>query len=199
VQQAVMYADYTGVKQSFNIDDVNGLQSIYGAIPANSHGNSSLSTATNITGQINASGQVAVSGLAITGSSDQDFFEVTVPASTTGSMTVSIQATGLSSLAPRVTIYNGNRTAIAQTSNANLYGSTATYTLTNVSPGQVYYIRATAANTGAGCAGAYGLLVNFGSQRQPTIAPPYTTVATAQGASSTGNAGAETTGAGSGG
>jgi hypothetical protein len=61
----------------------------------------------------------------------------------------------------------------------NSYGATATYTVNNVRPGQVYYIAATAAdlsNNVPGSNGAYGLLVNFGSQPQAPIAPPNTVV-----------------------
>lgn len=177
IAQADMYAFYNGIKQSLYSDDVSGIQSLYGPIPADSVNNGQLSTATNITGLIDGNGQIALSGAAeeIAGSTDQDFFVVTVPSSTTGQMTVSMQTANLSSLAPRVTVYDSSGRGLAQAMNANGFGTTATLTISNVAPGQTYYIRAIAANTGPGSVGTYGLLVNFGSSPQAPI-PGLTTV-----------------------
>jgi hypothetical protein len=179
IQQAVMYGLYNGIKQTFNTDDVSGIQSVYGPVAADTTNNGQIATATNITSLIDSNAQIAYTGEAITSATNQDFFQVTVPSNTTGSMTVSIQATNLSSLAPRVTVYNASGQGLAQAMNANGYGTTATLTINNVSPGQVYYIRATAANTGAGSVGSYGLLVNFGSAAQAPI-PGLTTVVASQ-------------------
>jgi hypothetical protein len=84
-------------------------------------------------------------------------------------MVVSMQTNNLSSLSPRVTVFDASGHGLAQAVNSNMYGSTATVTISNVSPGQVYYIRLISGNTGPGSVGAYGLLVNFGSQAQAPI------------------------------
>src|SRR5262249_19646488 len=120
--------------------------------------------------------QVAVSGLNLSGTQEYDYFYVTVPSGTTGTMTVSMQSTNLSSVSPRLTVLCDNKVAIGTSSLPNSYGATATVTVTGVTPGQGFYIRCSAAS-GMGSYGAYGLEVNFGSGTQPPIAPPITVVA----------------------
>jgi hypothetical protein len=171
---AVMYAYYNGVKQSLTSDDIAGIQSIYGAYPA-SMGYTSVSTADNVTSLIDGNGQIALGGQHITGASDNAYYAVTVPANTTGTMTVTVQSTTLSSLAPRVGVYNGSKTLLGSIGTSSLGGS-VTMIVNGVSPGQVYYIRAVG-NVTPGSFGAYGLLVNFGSGSQSTIQPPNTVVA----------------------
>jgi hypothetical protein len=195
VQQAVMYASYNGVKQSLTTDDVAGIQSVYSAPPVNS-ANASASSAIDLTPMINGSGQVTLGGQYDGSAAQQTWYKVTVPGATTGTMTVSMQSTNLSELSPKVTIYNSSVQGIAQVANANTYGSTATVTLNGVTAGQVYYIRAMAANTGATGVGAYGLLVNFGSQAQAPVAPPNTVMASQ--ASQGDGSSAETSGGGGG-
>ncbi len=103
---------------------------------------------------------------------------MTVPNNTTGTMTITMQVTGLSELSPRITVFNANQVGLGQTMLPNSLGSVnATYTLNNVQPGQVYYIRAGAANTGPGSDGAYGLEVMMGTTKLGLLPPPYTTVA----------------------
>lgn len=193
ITQADMYAFYNGIKQSLNSDDLSGIQSLYGPVPADSVNNGQLSSATNITGLIDGNAQIALSGAAeeIASATDQDFFVVTVPSTTTGQMTVSMQTANLSSLAPRITVYDSNGRGLAQAMNTNGFGTTATLTISNVTPGQTYYIRAIAANAGPGSVGTYGLLVNFGSSPQPPI-PGLTTVVASQ-ADQGGGSSSETT------
>jgi hypothetical protein len=175
VTTAVMYAYYNNIKQNLVSDDVSGIQSIYGAYPNDPINNGSFATAQNITGLINGNAQIALPNQSLAGTSDNDFFVVTVPANTTGSMTVSMQTTNLSSGSPDVIIYNSNHTLAGFTSLPNSFGATATYTVTGVTPGQTYYIRALAASP-LGSYGAFGLLVNFGSSPQAPIPPPNTVV-----------------------
>ena len=107
---------------------------------------------------------------------DINWYQVIVPASTTGHMVVTMQSSKLSSLIPKVTVYNGNLQG-AVVATGSTYGATVSVTISGVTPGQTWYIKAMAAVSGAGCIGSYGLLVNFGSSPQAAIAPPYTVVA----------------------
>lgn len=175
VYNAVMNAYYTGANQQPVADDVSGIQSVYGAQPADTDTNRSFAAATNITGLTDGNGQIAISNLHLSGGQDSDLFYVTAPANTTGTMTVSMQSTGLSSVAPRLAIYNNAKVGLRQVSVPNAYGTTATIQVTGVTPGQGFYIRAGAAS-GLGSFGAYGLLLNFGSAAQAPIAPPNTVV-----------------------
>jgi hypothetical protein len=175
IDTADMYASYHGADQSLTSDDVAGIQSIYGT-PQPDGSNTSHNSALNITPDINGNGQIALANLDICTNVDVDWYEVTVPASTTGQMVVTMQSSGLSSLIPKVTVYNGNLQGAVLATGSN-YGDTVSVTISGVTPGQTWYIKAMAAASGAGDIGSYGLLVNFGSSPQAAIAPPSTVVA----------------------
>ena len=50
-------------------------------------------------------------------------------------------------------------------------------TITGVTAGQTYYIKALDDTTGPGAIGSFGLAINFGSQTLSPVAPPNTVVA----------------------
>ena len=176
IATADMYANYGGAKQALTSDDTTGIQSIYGARPPDTAGNNSYTRATDITPYINGAGQVSLANLGITTSNDVDWYKVTVPTQTVGTMTVTMQSSNLSSLIPSVTVYNASLQVAGGSTGTN-YGDTASVTVSGIQPGQVWYIKALAGTTGPGYVGANGLLVNFGSSPQSAIAPPYTAVA----------------------
>ncbi len=120
--------------------------------------------------------QVAIPGLYVANNADQQWFRVFVPWNTSGQMTVTMQSTNLSSLSPRVALFDSNGYGLTQASALNVYGATVGLTY-SVSPGQVYYIRASSAGASAGGDGSYGLEINLGSSSQAPIAPPNTAVA----------------------
>lgn len=177
ITAAEMYASYKTLQQTLYSDDISGIQGLYGAPAADTINNGSFSTATDISSLIDGNAQISLGGQYITSATDYDYFKVTVPSTTNGTMVVTMQATNLSSLAPRVAVFNSNTATIGQTVAVNGYGHTVSFTVNGVSPGQVYYIRCSVGNTGPGSDGAYGLLVNFGPYAQSPVAPPYTTVA----------------------
>ena len=178
VSTADMYAYYQGLRQSPTADDISGIQAVYGTTPTDTDTNTTINSATNITSLMTSNGQVSLGNLSIAKLSDQDWFYVTAPANTTGSMTVTMQGAGLSMVNPRMTVYNSAKTGIAQNQSNTNFGGNATVTITGVTAGQGFYVRASPA-TSPGATGAYGLLVNFGSATQALIAPPFTTVAAA--------------------
>src|SRR5262249_8818286 len=116
ISNAVMYAYYNGIKQSLTTDDVAAVQSVWGAYPSDGVDNGSFAAAQNITPLIDARGQVALGGQSLSGTQDYDYYVVTVPASTTGAMTVSMQSSNLSSVAPRLVVYNSAKAAVGQVS-----------------------------------------------------------------------------------
>ena len=95
-----------------------------------------------------------------------DWFYVQAPANTSGTMTVSMQATGFSMLQPDVAVVNGPFTQLLGETASPYYNSTATVTVTGVTPGAGFYIRCGSTTTLPGH-GAYALEVNFGSGQQP--------------------------------
>src|SRR5262249_17890433 len=140
------------------------------------------SQASDITNYINSNGQLTISSLDSTptgGSIDPDWYKITVPSSTAGTMTVRMQSTNLSLLAPSLAVFNSAGSTILGQQTSNNMGDTVTVTLPKVSAGQVYDIRCQGATTGVSGFGAYGLQVNFSSLSQASIPPPDTTVASA--------------------
>lgn len=169
VTSAVMYADYEGVRQALTTDDIQGIQSVYGARVAAS--DTSYTNATSIA--LNGAHQAVVTGVQIAGPGNTNWYSVVVPSGTSGTLSVTMQSSNLSLLEPSLTLYNSNPTGLAQVSTTS-YGGTVTITLTGVSTGQLYYIRAGAATNGPGSGGAYGLSVNAGTGTMPAISPPNT-------------------------
>jgi hypothetical protein len=181
ISTADMYATYNAIKQSLTPDDSSGIQSIYGArqqdaIDQIGLGNSS-STAFDLTPYLNASAQSAVPNLDITTNTDSDWFIVTAPSNTSGTLTVTMQSSNLSSLSPKVLVYNASLQGLGSAAAANVYGATVTVTIPGVTAGQKYYIKAMAANGGSSGVGAYGLNVNLGTGTMAPIPPPNTYVA----------------------
>jgi len=182
ITSADMYAYYTGVNQWADPDDVAGMQSIYGARPddpfVNTRGFAGFAAAPDISSRI-WYGQFVIPGLDIASYATADVFRVTAPATTTSTLTVTMQSTGLSEVSPRVQVYVANGTgyrSIGLQQAPTSFGATVSVTIPNVVPGQVYYIKTTSAN-GLVQAGNYGLLVNFGPYYQSPIPPPNTVVA----------------------
>jgi hypothetical protein len=181
VAGSVMYGTYSGIDQSLSSDDQAGIQSVYGARQFDIYNNAgkrdnTYMTATNINSTINSSSQIAIPGLDITTAGDSEWFYVNVPASTSGTMSVSVQSSNLSSLSPEVQVYSSALSLVGQASAQNSMGATVSVSNISVKASQGFYIKVMAAG-GPGPIGGYGLLVNFGSPTQAPIAPPNTVVA----------------------
>jgi hypothetical protein len=180
VSTAVMYGTYNGIKQALTSDDIAGLQSIYGTRQFdqfNSGGqhNSTFATAANINSYFASNAQIAIPSLDITMAGRAEWFYVNVPSTTKGVMTVTVQSSNLSSLAPSLQVYNASLSLVGSASAPNTFGATISVS-SSVASGQGYYIKVAGAG-GPGPIGGYGLLVNFGNQAQAAIPPPNTVVA----------------------
>jgi hypothetical protein len=179
ITTACMYAYYNGMKQTLTTDDTTGIQSVWGARAAdqfNSNGQSNglYSRAANITSYIDGNGQIAIPKLDITGLGQTEWYYVTVPSTTTGTMVAKMQSSNLSTLSPKLTVFNASLQALGTVS-STAYGGTVSFSVSGVQSGQSYYIR-TNGMAGGAMIGGYGLEVNFGSVSQPPIAPPNTVV-----------------------
>ena len=182
---AELWASYNGSKQALHADDIDGIRSIYSArqgdfFDANG-ANNTASTADNPATYIDGTGRLSLTGLDITpdpttGAADIDWFRVTAPATTTGTLTVRMQSTGLSVLSPNLAVYNAAGNSILGQQSSQNFGDTVIVTLNGVTAGQTYLIRAAGATTGTSGYGAYGLQVNFGSTPQAPIAAPATAI-----------------------
>ncbi len=168
VSTAVMYGTYNGIKQALTSDDISGIQSIYGTpqfdqFNTGAKRNNSYSTATAINSFL-SNNQISLSGLDITTDGDSEWFSVNVPSTSNGTMSVSAQSSALSSLSPKLQVYNSSLSLIGEAGTIGSLGATFSVSA-SVQPGQEYYIKVLSAS-GPGPIGAYGLEVNFGSQPQ---------------------------------
>jgi Matrixin len=183
---AAMWPAYTGAKQVLSTDDTAGIRTIYNSrqndfFDANGT-NDLASEADNISSYIDSNGQLTLSALDSTtpvmiGSNDTDWYRITVPATTTGTMVVRMQSTNLSLLSPWLAVYNSAGTTMLGQASSTAWGDTVTVTINNVAAGQVYDIRSKGATSGDSGFGSYGLQVNFGSQVQDPVSSPNTTMA----------------------
>lgn len=180
ITTAIMAAIYPGVKTDLTTDDVSGIRSIYSAGLARTadvydtgNNNNSFSKATVIpVDPVTKTG--LITDMDITTTADSDFFKITIPSGTNGTLKVTVQSAGLSLLAPKLYLYNS---AYAQKGYANgtgQYGTTLSLTLTGVSAGQVYYVKVVGADTSAFGTGKYGLTVNTGPNADPVVPLPNT-------------------------
>jgi hypothetical protein len=180
---AVMYANYTGQKSNLNSDDVAGIQAIYGARTPDQYdtgtGNNNFATATNLNGFINPSSLTAlVTGLDITTTTDVDYFTFTAPAGTKSALTVNVQSSGLSLLAPTLTVYAADQsTVLGFTSGLHKYGTTLSVTISGITAGQSFYVKVAGADSTAFGTGAYALTLNFGTCPSPSVSQPNTQTA----------------------
>ncbi len=179
VSTAVMYGYYNGIKQALTSDDIAGIDSIYGTpqfdqFNTGGQRDNTYTTSTNINAYIASNNQIAIPGLDITTGGDSEWFYVNVPSSTTGTMSVTVQSSNLSSLSPKFQVYSQSLSSLGTESAVNSLGATISWS-TSVQAGQGYYIKVTAAG-GPGPIGSYGLLLNFGNQSQSPIPPPNTVV-----------------------
>ncbi len=178
---AVMYSAYQGVETGLYTDDINGIRYIYSGGSARSAdavdavaSNGNFGSATAIDALFDDETFIAqLPALDITTTSDLDYFTFTVPEGASSTMTIQMQSSGLSLLAPSLKVYNQNFQLVATYTGNGFLGSTLTAQL-SVSEGQQYYIRAAGANTTAFGTGAYGLTVNLGTEEAPGVSPPDT-------------------------
>ena len=178
VAQAVMYSNYTGVKQSLNTDDASGIRSVYGTRVADAfEPANTLAAAASLTSLLNSTQQLTLASLDISSTTDVDWFSVAAPAGGSGTLTVTMQSAGLSSLSPKLAVTNSSNSTLASVQAAGAFGATITATVSGVVPGQILYIKAFAASSGPTSVGAYGLQINFAGGSMSPIPPPNTTVA----------------------
>jgi hypothetical protein len=175
----VMYGSYEGINQALTSDDIAGIQAVDGVRQFDAYNvggkrNLTYTTAANITGSFGSNAQAAIPSLDITTGGDSEWFYFTVPATTTGTMKVTVQSSNLSSLSPKLMVYNSSLTLVGQALATNSMGATVSVS-TTVAANQGYYVKVLAA-PGYGAIGGYGLLVNAGSQSQAPIPPPDTVV-----------------------
>lgn len=139
-------------------DDIAGIQALYGTRPSDTASHN-LASPTPLT---LSSGGVTLNNANITSVGAVDYYKVTAPASSDGTLTVSVDARNLSLFQPKVAVFDAAGHLLA-TANASIYGSVATVNLTGLVAGQSYVLEAAGATTDVFGMGAYKLTAQFGS------------------------------------
>jgi hypothetical protein len=172
VPGAIMTSATSRVATDLGADDIAGIQAIYGARPHDafdaSARNDSFASATRLSAD--ASGLI-LANADLTGSADADHYSVTVPTGSDGTLTVSIDARGLSLLAPAVRVYDAAGNLVASASAGESYGTMATVSLNGLVAGQKYVIVVDGASDDMFGAGAYRLNARFGMGPSPIPTP----------------------------
>jgi hypothetical protein len=188
IASAEMYAAYNGVKPTFNSDDIAGIRSIYSGGAAREMdrfegggvSNDSFATATDLTPWINPSTYTnTITGLDVSSTSDADYYVIGGNAPNSGGqLTFAVRTSGISLLAPSVTVYAADQTTVlASASASGQTGSTITVTVNGVGQGSPIYIKVAGANSTVFGTGSYGIALDTGPNATPTVPVPYTMLA----------------------
>jgi hypothetical protein len=168
VDPAVMEGGLWGTYPGPYADDIAGVQAMYGARKPDAYegatGNGTLATAAPLTlsaGGVNIAADITTMG-------DVDDYKVVAPANSDGTLTVMVDASTISLLDPKVSVFNAAGTLLG-TASATTYQGTATVKLTGLVAGQTYYLQAAGATTDVFGMGAYKLWAQFGPVPQPTV------------------------------
>ena len=169
---AVMYPTIMAVYTGLSADDIAGIQAVYGARKADAYdaaaSNDTLATATVLS--LNSSGAASVNA-DLTTIADTDYYRLTAPANTDGTLAVTLDAHNLSLLIPRLSVYDANGNLLGTADAGTTYGGTASVNLSGLTPGQTYYIRADGATSDVFHVGSYHLSMQFGGVTAlPTLA-----------------------------
>jgi predicted Zn-dependent protease len=158
----VMYATYTGIWTGLAADDIAGIQSLYGARAPDAFDspapNDSFADATSLS--LGATGATTINA-DLTAMSDIDYYHVTLPAASDGTLAVAVDARDKSLLAPQLAVYDAAQNLVATA--RGTYGTVATISLAGLAPGQTYYLVADGATSDEFGMGAYRLAVDTGA------------------------------------
>ena len=148
----------------------------YDQFNSNGQSNGTYTKATNLNSYIDSNGQAAIPSLDITSTSQEEWFSVTVPSTTSKTFVATMQSTSLSSLSPKLYVFKFTSSLqFKGWATSTGLGATASVSLSGVQAGETYLVRALG-NSDGSATGGFGLELNFGSVYQPPIAPPNTVV-----------------------
>ena len=176
VSSSVEYGTYTGKKTGLGSDDIAGIRSIYSsngprtadAYNTNGSSNGTVSKAANIS---TSSPITTVSNLDITTAGQLEYYTFMAPSGTGGTLTVDVQSSGLSLLAPKLTVYGSNGTTVLASANGpGQYGTTLTASITGVTAGERFYVEVQGADTTPMGTGRFALGLNFGANTSASVA-----------------------------
>lgn len=168
---AVMYTTYNATRTTLSAEDISRIQALYGARAADTYegaaGNGSLALASSFRLPVGFEGETPMVAFGdITTQSDADYYKFTFPDDGNDDqhdrqVTVRLQSSGASLLAPRLTVLDQNGQVLATQMSASLMGDTLQVTLTGLSSEAQYYVKVEAATADVFGVGRYGLSVRL--------------------------------------
>lgn len=163
----IMYATIKGVYSGLTADDIAGVQAIYGARAHDSFetaaGNNTFQTASTLALSSGVTGLLAD----LTTLADVDYYRVRLPNGAEGTLTVSVDAGGISLLSPKLSVYDGAGRRLAAADAGGQYGGKASITLNGLPAGQTVYLVADGAVNDVFGMGTYRLNAEFVPDRSP--------------------------------
>jgi hypothetical protein len=162
-----MYGATTTVHPGLTADDIAGIRSMYGSRQHDAYDAAASNNSVGSATALGLSSGAANIRADLTSQADADYYKVIA---TSNSMTVSVDARGVSLLAPKVGVYDAGGNLLA-TISAD-YGKVATVTVSGLTAGQTYYLMADGATSDVFGMGAYRLDVKSGATSvTPTPSP----------------------------
>lgn len=183
----VMATIYGGVRSGLDAGDIAGIQAIYGARTQDAYQSKGqglgLSSAIDVTGSLNASGQATLSNVSLATIGGTEYFTFVAPQGAHGALTVSAIAGGVSMLSPKITLLDASGNVISSGSDASKWSNNVSANELSVSPGERFYVAVTGATNDVFSVGGYQLQVSFaglstGGSSQPTTPSTPTTPTT---------------------
>ena len=175
-----MYETFDGTKTSLTPGDVAAIESLYGARTPDAFDaasrNDTLATATSLNLSSGGNGlQPTVVNANLDTAADTDVF-VIKPGNNQTSLTILVQTSGISLLAPRLTVYSPSQTVINSVTAADLQQGDLSVRLSDLQAGASYYLAVSAGPGDIFGAGSYRLQVVPDGVSPAAGAPPGTAV-----------------------
>jgi hypothetical protein len=169
-----MDANYSGV-QTPTSGDIKALQSLYGTRAPDLHegssGNNTMGTATQIQFPGSYTGATPLVTYGDVGSSkDVDFFALKPPSNYRGPVTFRLQSTGISLLAPHLSVLDSHGNVVGDALASSDLGDTVTVHLNQSDPNATYYLKVQGTTQDVFGIGSYGLAVTFDATNTVTPA-----------------------------
>ena len=163
---AIMYAYYSGARESLSSYDVEGIQSIYGPRVADSFQSRgqgvSASSAIDLTSSFNSGGLAVVNGLSLASIGASEYFSVTAPNRQGATLQINAVANGHSLLSPKVSVIDAATGAtLAVDAHPDQYGNTSTVFVPGTQAGHRYLVVVTGATQDVFSVGNYTLQAGF--------------------------------------
>ncbi len=173
---SVMFANLNG-QRNLTTGDVAAIRNLYGlrSFDLNEDPrktNNTLRDASEIkysavSGGFNGSTPVVQYG-DLSSATEVDFFSIKPLIGYTGPMTFRVQTSGISFLAPKITVMDRNGVVLGTRQSTSNSGDTLSIRLTSVVPDQEYFLKVEASPTAAYKVGRFGVAVIFDGLLRPT-------------------------------